>query len=106
MAYAPRMDVCEKDDTLVFKAELPGLKKEDVQVEIHDGALMIKGESKAETEVKEEAYYCTERTFGSFYRSPPLPWEVTTLEFVILQPTVTVPLLSDVTVPLLLMAGE
>ena len=75
--YAPRMDVYEKDNTLVFKAELPGLKKEDVQVEIYNGNLIIKGESKTATEVTEEAYYRTERTFGSFYRSLVLPWEVT-----------------------------
>lgn len=75
--YAPRMDIYEKDGTLVLKAELPGLKKEDVQVEIYNGNLVIKGESKASKEVKEETYYRTERTFGSFYRSVPLPWEVT-----------------------------
>src|SRR5881296_2703353 len=45
--YAPRMDIYEKDGTLVLKAELPGLKKEDVQVEIYNGKLVIKGESKA-----------------------------------------------------------
>src|SRR5690242_7361349 len=77
MTYAPRMDVYEKDDTLVLKAELPGLQKEDVQVEIYDGNLVIRGESKAAREVKKETYYRTERTFGSFYRSLPLPWEVT-----------------------------
>src|ERR1700730_14395357 len=62
--FAPRMDVFEKDNTLVFKAELPGLKKEDVQVEIFNGNLVIKGESKADKEVKEEAYYRVERSFG------------------------------------------
>ena len=75
--YAPRIDVYEQDGTLVLKAELPGLKKEDVQVEIYNGNLIIKGESKTATEVTEEAYYRTERTFGSFYRSLVLPWEVT-----------------------------
>jgi Hsp20/alpha crystallin family len=51
---------------------------EDVQVEIYNGNLVIKGESKTATErSREEAYYRTERTFGSFYRSLPLPWEVT-----------------------------
>ena len=77
MTFAPRMDVYEKDGALVLTAELPGLKKEDVQVEIYNGNLVIKGESKATKEIKEEAYYRTERTFGSFYRSLPLPWEVT-----------------------------
>ena len=77
MTFAPRMDVFEKDNTLVFKAELPGLKKEDVQVEISNGNLVITGESKAEKEVKEDAYYRLERSFGSFYRSVPLPFDVT-----------------------------
>ena len=77
MTYAPRMDVYEKDGTLVLKAELPGLQKEDLQVEIYNGSLVIKGESQAAREVKKETYYRTERTFGRFYRSLRLPWEVT-----------------------------
>jgi HSP20 family protein len=75
--YVPPMDVDEKDNSLVFKAEVPGLKKEDVSVEIDDGYLVIKGESKTESEVKEDAYYRMERSFGSFYRSQPLPFDVT-----------------------------
>lgn len=77
MGYMPRMDVFEKDNTLFLKTELPGLKKEDVQVQIEDGNLVIKGETKAETEIKEAAYYRMERSFGSFYRTLPLPFEVT-----------------------------
>jgi HSP20 family protein len=76
-AWAPRMDVFEKDDTLVVKAELPGLKKEDVQVELAGRDLIIRGESKAEKEIKEEDYVRSERTFGSFYRRMPLPTGVT-----------------------------
>jgi HSP20 family protein len=72
-AWTPRMDIFEKDGTIVLKAELPGLKKEDVQVEMMGEDLIISGEAKAETEVKEDAYYRTERTFGSFYRRMPLP---------------------------------
>src|ERR1051325_5322087 len=45
--YMPRVDVYEKDNTVVYKAELPGLKKEDVHVEIDNGYLVIRGESKA-----------------------------------------------------------
>jgi HSP20 family protein len=77
MTFAPRMDVFEKDNTLVFKAELPGMKKEDVQVEISHGNLVITGESTAEKEVKEDAYYRVERSYGSFYRSVALPFDVT-----------------------------
>jgi HSP20 family protein len=67
------MDVYEKDNAIVVEAELPGLKKEDVQVQIEDEDLIIRGESKAESDVKEEDYYRSERSFGSFYRRIPLP---------------------------------
>jgi HSP20 family protein len=77
LTWAPRMDVYEKDNTIVVKTELPGLKKEDVQVEIEGEDLIIRGESKAETEVKDEDYYRSERSFGSFYRRMPLPAGVT-----------------------------
>ena len=76
MTFAPRTDVYEKDGMLVFKAEMPGLTKEDVQVEVADGDLVIKGESKAEKETKDAAYYRMERTYGGFYRRLPLPFEV------------------------------
>jgi HSP20 family protein len=72
-AWAPRMDVFEKDGALLVKAELPGLKKGDVHVEVIGEDLIVSGEAKAEAEVKEEAYYRSERTFGSFYRRMPLP---------------------------------
>lgn len=76
-AWAPRMDVYEKDHMLVVKAELPGLKKEDVEIEVEGQYLTIHGQSKAESEVKEEDYYRSERTFGSFYRRMQLPPGVT-----------------------------
>ena len=75
--WAPPMDVYEKDNAIVIKAELPGLKKEDVQVEIEGEDLVIRGESKAESEAKDEDYYRSERSFGSFYRRMPLPAGVT-----------------------------
>ena len=71
------MDVYEKDNAIVIKAELPGLKKEEVQVEIDGEDLVIRGESKAESEVKDEDYYRSERSIGSFYRRMPLPAGVT-----------------------------
>ncbi len=77
LTFAPRMDVYEKDNAIVVKAELPGLKKEDVQVQIEDEDLVIRGESKAESDVKEENYFRSERSFGSFYRRMPLPSGVT-----------------------------
>jgi HSP20 family protein len=77
LTWAPRMDVYEKDNAIVFKAELPGLKKEDVEVQVEGEDLVIRGESKAESEVKDEDYYRSERSYGSFYRRMPLPAGVT-----------------------------
>lgn len=77
LTYVPRMDVFEKDNTIVVKAELPGLKKEDVQVQVEGDELVIRGESKAETEIKEEDYFRSERSFGSFFRRMALPAGVT-----------------------------
>jgi HSP20 family protein len=76
MPFTPRVDVFEKDGILVVNAELPGVRKEDVQVELEDGDLVIHGQTKAETEVKEESFYRMERSAGGSYRRPPLPVEV------------------------------
>jgi len=73
--FTPRLDLYEKEGYLVVKAELPGLKKEEIEVEVEGGDLVIKGEHKAEEEVKEEAYYRMERSYGKFYRRIPLPVE-------------------------------
>jgi HSP20 family protein len=71
--WLPSVDVFEKDNRLVTKVDLPGMKKEDVHVEVTDGQLAISGERKSETEDKKENVYRSERSFGSFYRSVPLP---------------------------------
>jgi len=76
MAWAPRMDVFEKDGDLIVKAELPGVDKKDIQVSYDQGDLEIRGERKTESEVKEENYYRMERSAGSFYRRMTLPFEV------------------------------
>jgi HSP20 family protein len=72
-AWSPRIEVFEKDHSLVTRAELPGLKKEDVRVEIADGQLVISGERKREFEEKKDQMFRSEREYGSFYRSVPLP---------------------------------
>jgi HSP20 family protein len=77
LAWAPRMDVYEKEHAIFVKAELPGLKKEDVQVEVEGDDLVIRGHSQAESEIKQEDYFRTERTYGSFYRRMQLPAGVT-----------------------------
>jgi HSP20 family protein len=71
--WFPEIDVFERDNRLVTKIDLPGLKKEDVKVEVTDGRLTISGERKVETEDSHEGFYRSERQHGSFYRSVPLP---------------------------------
>jgi HSP20 family protein len=71
--WYPQIDVFEKDNRLVTKIDLPGMKKEDVKVEVTDGQLAISGERKHEAEEKGEEFYRSEREYGSFYRSVPLP---------------------------------
>jgi HSP20 family protein len=75
--WMPSTDVYEKDGNLVVKAELPGMKKEDIEVTLDQGDLVIRGERKAESEVTEEDYYRLERSYGSFYRRLPLGFHVT-----------------------------
>jgi HSP20 family molecular chaperone IbpA len=74
--WDPRMDVYEQDNAVVVEAELPGLKKGDVQIALDDGSLVIRGENKAETEMSDDGYYRNERSFGGFYRRVPLPFDV------------------------------
>ena len=74
--WAPAIEMFEKEDKFVIKAELPGMKEEDIDISIVGDTLTIKGERKAESEVKEEDYYCCERSYGSFLRSVMLPANV------------------------------
>jgi len=60
----------------VVTAELPGVKKEDISIEVKDNILTIRGERSEDSEVKEENYYRRERSFGSFQRSFSMPTEV------------------------------
>jgi HSP20 family protein len=72
-AWSPNIDVFEKDSLLVARVDLPGMKKEDVKVEVSDGHLTISGERKHETEETKENFYRCEREYGSFYREILLP---------------------------------
>jgi len=74
--WMPAVDVFEKNDRFIVKAELPGMKEGDIDVSIVGDTLSIKGEKKTETEVKNEDYYRCERSYGSFYRSIPIPSNV------------------------------
>ena len=71
--WVPAMDLVEVGDALVLKADLPGLSREDVDIEVKDGVLTISGERKDEHEEKADGYYRVERTFGSFSRTLTLP---------------------------------
>ena len=76
MGWAPPIEMFEKEDKFIVKAELPGMKKEEINISVVGDTLNIKGERKAETEVKEEDYYCCERSYGSFLRSVTMPTAV------------------------------
>jgi HSP20 family protein len=71
--WSPRVEAFQKGDRFVVRAELPGLKKDDVQVELTDDALTIHGQRREEHEEDREGYYHTEREYGEFHRSIPLP---------------------------------
>ena len=72
-AWSPTIDVFEKDNRFVTRVDLPGLKKEDVKVEVTESHLTISGERKREVEEKKKDFYRSEREYGSFYRAVPLP---------------------------------
>jgi HSP20 family protein len=72
--YVPTMDVFERGDDLVARFELPGIDPEkDVSIEVLDGTLVIEGERRQEEEVKEEAYYRMEASYGAFERRIEVP---------------------------------
>lgn len=73
VAWAPRVEAFQKGDRFIVRAELPGLKKDDVQVEITDDALTIHGERRDEHQEEREGYYHSEREYGEFHRTIPLP---------------------------------
>jgi HSP20 family protein len=71
--WMPAVDILEQDDAYVVKAELPGMKKEDVSITIHDNILTLRGERKDERSENSAQYHRVERIFGSFIRSFTLP---------------------------------
>jgi HSP20 family protein len=72
----PIVDVFEEKNDIVVKAELPGMEKDNIEVNLADHTLTIKGEKKKEEEVKRENYYRAERSYGSFLRTLELPKDV------------------------------
>ena len=75
--WSPKVDVFEKDNRLITKIDLPGVKKEDMSVEVADGQLQLSGVRKSETEEKNDNVYRSECEYGQFFRSVPLPAGVT-----------------------------
>lgn len=73
MQWAPAADISESDDAYVIKADLPGVKKEDVRIELGDGLLTLSGQRHEEKEEKGENRLRVERFFGSFSRSFGVP---------------------------------
>ena len=71
--WVPRIEVLQNNGQLMVRADLPGLTKEDVNVELTDDMLTLSGERKEEKEEKREGFYRSERSYGSFYRQIPLP---------------------------------
>jgi HSP20 family protein len=72
----PAVDLFEEKDEIVVKAELPGIDKDQIEVNVTDHQLTIKGEKKKEEEIKEKDYYRCERSYGSFLRTLELPKDV------------------------------
>lgn len=71
--FGPAVDVYETDTEIVVKAELPGVKKEDIDLTIEEDRLLLTGESRHEEKVDEEGYHRRELHYGSFRRVVPLP---------------------------------
>ncbi len=71
--WTPQIETFQRGDQFVVRADLPGLKKEDVDIELTEDSLTIEGERREEREEDREGYYRSERSYGSFYRIVPLP---------------------------------
>jgi HSP20 family protein len=71
--WAPSVEVAERGGKLVIRADLPGLTKNDVKVEVRDDRICIQGERRQERESKGKGFFRSERSYGSFYREIPIP---------------------------------
>jgi HSP20 family protein len=76
--WLPAVELFERAGTLVLRAELPGMKREDISVEVTGETLTVAGERKAEQEIKEQDYERCERSYGAFRRLIALPAGVDT----------------------------
>ena len=76
MTFRPAFDVSETENELIVKAEVPGMDQKDIDINLSDGLLTIKGEKKHEKKDKNENYHCVERHYGKFSRTMRVPFEV------------------------------
>jgi HSP20 family protein len=74
--WVPPMDLVETEDHLVLRADLPGLDRDDVNIEVKDGILTVSGERKTEHDERADGFYRVERAFGTFSRSLSLPQRI------------------------------
>ena len=74
--WVPLTDVAEDNDNYYLKADLPGIKKEDVKISYSDGSLSISGERSQEKETKDKKFHRIERSYGKYYRSFSIPKEI------------------------------
>lgn len=74
--WSPSVDVSEAENTYEVKAEIPGLKKEEINISVEENVLTLSGEKKQEKESKDKNYHRIERAYGRFHRSFRLPNEV------------------------------
>jgi HSP20 family protein len=71
--WTPQIEVFERNGQFVIRADLPGLSKDDVKVELSEDTITLQGERRSEHEEKKEGVYRSERTYGAFFRTIPLP---------------------------------
>ena len=72
-AWTPQVEMRQRNGQLIIRADLPGVNKDNVQVELRDNSVVIRGERQEEHQEEREGFYRTERSYGSFYREIPLP---------------------------------
>ncbi|HEU0253675.1 MAG TPA: Hsp20/alpha crystallin family protein [Pyrinomonadaceae bacterium] len=72
-AWSPQVEMFEREGQLVIRVDLPGMKKDDVRVDLRDDSIVLRGQRQEEHREEREGFYRTERSYGSFYREIPLP---------------------------------
>jgi HSP20 family protein len=75
-AESPRMDVRETGTEILVEAELPGVEEQDIELTLHEGTLVLRGEKKLEQKREQEGWHLTERAYGAFQRAIGLPAEI------------------------------